>query len=169
VEDVSLDVKKNAPKSTCGTHGGRGTHCGRRSGAGRKKGVPNKLSADVKAAIMEAFNEAGGAKYLRKVARSDPRTFCSLLAKVLLAQVTGDSNDPIRPYDRIEVVFVDPKEQPSPTAEVCAGGKTPTQLSSRGDDARPAMRIRDRSEPRSGARTDVSKLNKLERRVCHGN
>ena len=78
MEDVSLDLKKNAPKSTRRTHGGRGKRGRRRFGAGRKKGVPNKLNADVMSAIMQAFNEVGGAEYLRKVARSDPRTFCTL-------------------------------------------------------------------------------------------
>src|SRR5262245_4888481 len=66
MEDVSSeapDLKNNARKSTRGKHGGR------RSGAGRKKGTPNKLTADVKAAIMEAFCEAGGAEYLRKISK----------------------------------------------------------------------------------------------------
>jgi len=55
---------------------------GRRSGAGRKKGVPNKLTADVKAAIMQAFCEAGGAEYLRKISKSHPQMFCALLGKI---------------------------------------------------------------------------------------
>ena len=65
MEDVSLDLKKNAPKSTRRTHGGRGKRGRRRFGAGRKKGVPNKLNADVMSAIMQAFNEVGGAEYLQ--------------------------------------------------------------------------------------------------------
>jgi hypothetical protein len=72
------------------------------------------LTADVKAAIMEAFSEVGGAEYLRRVARSDPRTFCTLLGKVLPTQVTGDPNNPVHAIDRIEFVVVDPKEQLSP-------------------------------------------------------
>jgi hypothetical protein len=52
-------------------------------GAGRKKGSPNKLTADVKAAIMAAFDEVGGADYLKTVATTDPRTFCTLLGKIL--------------------------------------------------------------------------------------
>ena len=88
---ASRNLKNKAPKSSGGKHGGR------RSGAGRKKGVPNKLTADVKAAIMEAFNEVGAAEYLRKLARSDPRTFCTLLGKVLPTQVTADSTIPSMP------------------------------------------------------------------------
>ena len=110
VEDISPGLKNNARKSTRGKHGGR------RSGAGRKKGVPNKLTADVKAAIMQAFNEVGAAEYLRKLARSDPRTFCTLLGKVLPTQVTADSNNPIHAIDRIEVAVIDPREQHSPKA-----------------------------------------------------
>jgi hypothetical protein len=63
-------------------HGGkRANSGGRRSGAGRKKGSPNKLTADVKAGFMAAFDEVGGADYLKTVAQTDPRTFCTLLAR----------------------------------------------------------------------------------------
>ena len=64
----SPNLKNKAPKSSGAKHGGR------RPGAGRKKGTPNKLTADVKSAIMQAFNEVGAAEYLRKLARSDPST-----------------------------------------------------------------------------------------------
>jgi hypothetical protein len=63
--------------------------------AGRPKGTPNKLTADVKAAIIEAFERAGGASYLLKIAESDPRTFCALLGKVLPMQVTGEDGRPL--------------------------------------------------------------------------
>jgi hypothetical protein len=80
------------------------THCGkqansggRRPGAGCKKGVPNKLTADLKAAILAAFDEVGGAAYLKTVAATDPRTFCTLLGKILPTQVTGDAaGGPVR-------------------------------------------------------------------------
>jgi hypothetical protein len=73
-------------------HGGkRANSGGRRSGAGRKKGSPNKLTTDVKAAIMAAFDQVGGAEYLKNVAQTDPRTFCTLLGKILPAQLTGDA------------------------------------------------------------------------------
>jgi hypothetical protein len=63
---------------------------------GRKKGVPNKLTADVKACIMSAFNDAGGREYLLRVAKTDPRTFCTLLGKILPTQVAGDTDQPVR-------------------------------------------------------------------------
>ena len=82
-------LKNNQQKSTSG--GNRANSGGRRSGADRKKGSPNKLTADVKAAIMAAFDEVGGADYLKTVATTDPRTLCTLLGKILPMQVTGDA------------------------------------------------------------------------------
>lgn len=60
--------------------------------AGRPKGTPNKLNTEVKAAIIAAFEQAGGASYLLKIAESDPRTFCALLGKVLPMQLTGEGD-----------------------------------------------------------------------------
>ena len=59
---------------------------------GRIKGTPNKFTADLKAAILGAFEAKGGQKYLERVAETDPRTFCSLLAKILPTQLTADSD-----------------------------------------------------------------------------
>jgi len=109
-ETPSPDLKKKAPKSSA-------KHGGHRNGSGRKKGTPNKLTADIKEAIIKAFNEAGGAEYLRKVAKSDPRTFCALLAKVLPTQVTADPSIPLQIIDRIEyVVIPSPKQVWPPRA-----------------------------------------------------
>lgn len=69
---------------------------GRRPGAGRPKGVPNKTTADVKAAILTAFGKAGGVEYLARIAVEDPRTFCTLLGKVLPLQVTGEDGGPVK-------------------------------------------------------------------------
>jgi hypothetical protein len=79
-------------------HGGkRANSGGRRSGAGRKKGSPNKLTADVRAAIVAAFDAVGVADYLKTVAQTDLRTFCTLLGKVLPTQVAGDTEaGPVR-------------------------------------------------------------------------
>lgn len=57
---------------------------------GRKKGTPNKNTAELKAAIMAAFDEAGGQEYLVTVARDDPKTFCTLLGKVLPAELKAE-------------------------------------------------------------------------------
>ena len=45
--------------------------------------MPNKLTANVRACIMAAFADAGGKDYLVTVAKTDRRTFCMLLGKLL--------------------------------------------------------------------------------------
>lgn len=77
----------------------RGSKPGERRG-GRQKGTPNKTTAALKEAILEAFGKVGGENYLVRVASEDPRTFCTLLGKVLPMQVTGDGDGPLK----IEVV-----------------------------------------------------------------
>jgi hypothetical protein len=63
-------------------HGPPRTPKGTRWG-GRQKGTPNKLTVGVKDALRTAFTEAGGVECLVEVAKSDPRVFCALLAKLL--------------------------------------------------------------------------------------
>lgn len=62
--------------------------------AGRRKGTPNKATTELKKAIMNAFNKVGGEDYLVLVAQEDPKTFCTLLGKVLPAEfkATVDAN-----------------------------------------------------------------------------
>lgn len=67
---------------------------GKRPGSGRKKGVPNKITADVKHAIMEAFSALGGVEYLKRVAIIDPKTFCVLLGRIVPVKVVGDEENP---------------------------------------------------------------------------
>ena len=67
---------------------------GKRPGSGRKKGGTNKITADVKQAILEAFNALGGVEYLCAVAREDPKAFCALLGKLIPVKVAGDAEDP---------------------------------------------------------------------------
>ena len=102
MDTEASELKNNEPKSVPPRKNG-----GRRPGAGRKKGVPNKLTANVKAAIMAAFAAAGGKDYLVKVAKTDPRTFCTLLGKLLPAQVTGDvADEPVK----IQVSWLPPAQ-----------------------------------------------------------
>ena len=56
---------------------------------GRQVGTPNKITANLRDAIMHAFDTVGGENYLVKVARENPQTFCMLLAKILPVQITG--------------------------------------------------------------------------------
>ena len=62
---------------------------------GRQKGTPNKVTADLKTAIIGAFEAKGGQQYLEDVAENDPRTFCALLSKVLPMQIQGDEEKPL--------------------------------------------------------------------------
>lgn len=63
-----------------------------KAGPGRPKGSANKLTVEIKTAILNAFDKAGGEEYLAGVAKNDPRTFCALLGRVLPLQVAGDPN-----------------------------------------------------------------------------
>ena len=56
---------------------------------GRKKGTPNKTTTLVKEAILRAFEEVGGSSYLAQVAKDDQKTFCTLLGRVLPAEIAG--------------------------------------------------------------------------------
>ncbi len=65
---------------------------GRKTG-GRQKGTPNKLTAQLKDAILQAAEMAGDgggmAGYLEKQARENPGPFLSLLGKVLPLDVNA--------------------------------------------------------------------------------
>jgi hypothetical protein len=69
---------------------------GAKKTGGRIAGTPNKTTAKVKEAILHAFETVGGASYLVKVAKEDPRTFCTLLGRILpaelSAEISGDMN-----------------------------------------------------------------------------
>jgi hypothetical protein len=56
---------------------------------GRKKGVTNKLTADVKAMVLEALDKAGGARYLLEQSKSNPTAFLTLVGKVLPLTVSA--------------------------------------------------------------------------------
>ena len=56
---------------------------GRKKTGGRKRGTPNKSTAALKEAVLKAFDEVGGVEYLVRLANDDPRTFCSLLGRVI--------------------------------------------------------------------------------------
>ena len=65
------------------------------AGPGRPKGIPNKITLSVKEAIERAFDKLGGASYLEHVGRTDPRTFCALLAKLLPTKLANADGSPI--------------------------------------------------------------------------
>ena len=79
---------------------------GKREGAGRKPGTPNKITTQLKEAILEAAHQAGGPDgmvgYLKKQATHNSASFMTLLGKVLPHQIAGDKDNPIRLDHNIE-------------------------------------------------------------------
>lgn len=79
-------------------------------GPGRPKGTPNKTTALLKDAILQAATDAGDGNmvaYLTTQAKDNPGPFLSLLGKVLPMQVTGEDGGPVL-VARVERVIVDP-------------------------------------------------------------
>lgn len=69
-----------------------------RSKTGRAKGTPNKTTALLKDAILQAATAAGKGDlvaYLARQAEENPGPFMSLLGKVLPMQVVGDKDNPV--------------------------------------------------------------------------
>jgi len=62
---------------------------------GRSKGTPNALTDSVKEAVERAFEKLGGASYLEHVGRTDPRTFCALLSKLLPTKLANADGSPL--------------------------------------------------------------------------
>lgn len=65
------------------------------AGPGRPKGIPNKVTQSVKEAIENAFQELGGMSYLVHVGKTDPRTFCALLSKLLPTKLSNADGSPL--------------------------------------------------------------------------
>lgn len=82
-----------------------------KAGPGRPKGKPNKTTALLKDAILQAAEAAGGAEgmigYLQRQAVGNPGPFMALLGKVLPMQIAGDKDNPL--FAVIEQRIVDPK------------------------------------------------------------
>lgn len=53
------------------------------AGKGRPKGVPNRISAELRAIVLTALEDAGGAAYLARVAEQHPVAFLTLLGRLL--------------------------------------------------------------------------------------
>lgn len=68
---------------------------GKKTG-GRKKDTPNKLSADLKSMILEAFHKSGGVEYLKVQAELNPTAFMTLIGKVLPMTIAGDPDAPVK-------------------------------------------------------------------------
>jgi hypothetical protein len=57
--------------------------------------MQNALTVSVRDAIENAFNKLGGASYLEHVGRTDPRTFCALLSKLLPTKLSNADGSPL--------------------------------------------------------------------------
>ena len=62
---------------------------------GNRKGIPNRQTVAIKDAIERAFDKLGGTDYLVHVGRSDPRTFCALLSKLLPTKLANADGSPL--------------------------------------------------------------------------
>ncbi|MGA1803361.1 hypothetical protein [Rhizobium sp. HT1-10] len=74
---------------------------------GRQRGTPNKLSGNLREAILAAADKAGEGdivEYLTGQAKNNGPAFLSLLGKLVPTQITGDAENPIYTITRIELV-----------------------------------------------------------------
>ena len=53
------------------------------AGKGRPKGSRNKITMNMKQALEQAFWDVGGVQWLVTLAKTEPRTFAMLLAKLI--------------------------------------------------------------------------------------
>jgi len=63
---------------------------------GRTKGTPNKVTGAVKDMVVQALDEVGGVKYLKRQAEENPTAFLTLVGKVMPTQVTGEDGGPVK-------------------------------------------------------------------------
>ena len=54
---------------------------------GRPIGSKNKVTQDIKQAMLDAFAEGGGTEWLKRQMKTEPRAFLGLLAKCMPAEV----------------------------------------------------------------------------------
>lgn len=65
------------------------------AGPGRPAGIPNKQTTAIKDAIENAFTKLGGTDYLVHVGKTDPRTFCALLSRLLPTKLANADGSPL--------------------------------------------------------------------------
>lgn len=78
-------------------------------GPGRPAGSPNKITGDMRAMILQAFEKAGGADWLARQADENPVAFMGLLGKLLPADIALSAQvetipPPEGPYATIEEI-----------------------------------------------------------------
>ena len=65
----------------------------KRKGGGRKPGQVNRLTQDIKLAVLISFDMVGAAKYLVRQAEKNPVAYMNLLGKVIPTQVNANITD----------------------------------------------------------------------------
>jgi hypothetical protein len=126
----------------------KGSRGGPRAGAGRPKGSPNRVTANLKAMILNSLDKVGGEAYLEKLAIENSSAYAGLLGKILPAVLAADADSSGGPavirFERIIVM---------PDGHRHIEGKTPLQI------APPASHTLPNSEEAS---SDVNKNRYLE-------
>ena len=84
----STTVKKTDKKPV--ERDARGLFVKGNKGGGRPKGSESKATQLIKSGILEAYDRLGGSEYLYNIGREDPKTFCTLLGKVLPAEINQE-------------------------------------------------------------------------------
>jgi hypothetical protein len=88
------------------------------AGRGRKAGVPNKTTALLKDAILQATAAAGGKDGLvgyltaqaKRSLKSNPAPYMGLLGRVMPLQISGDPENPLVSHHVVQVEFVAAKD-----------------------------------------------------------
>jgi hypothetical protein len=62
---------------------------------GREKGSQNRITVDLKQAIINALDRVGGEAWFVSLARKDRRSFSSLIGKLLPTRLTGGEGGPL--------------------------------------------------------------------------
>lgn len=88
-----------------------GSKPGQRRG-GRRKGTPNKTTATVKAALVEAFDKLGGVPELVKWGKANPSQFYALWGKMLPTEVKNADGSVLRMQLVTEIVDADQDDSP---------------------------------------------------------
>jgi hypothetical protein len=84
------------------------------AGKGRKAGVPNKTTALLKDAILQATADAGGRDGLvgyltiqaKRALKSNPGPYMGLLGRVLPLQIAADPENPLSKDHLVEIHFI---------------------------------------------------------------
>ena len=81
------------------------------AGKGRPKGAVNKTTASVKEMLLGALEELGGQQWLIEQAKTEPRAFMTLLARLIPAETAGSLEvSMMGPITEIRRTVVDPKQ-----------------------------------------------------------